>query len=90
MIELDIVLEFGTRRRVADDHAEDVIRQVDDLIRRPTAPAQHVVEVVGVLVVALLDEDPGRPYGQGFTYLDGTWYLAGRYSDRLTAFQFPP
>ena len=39
---------------------------------------------------ALPDEEPGRPYGQGFTFLDGTLYLAGRYSDRLTAFQFPP
>ena len=43
-----------------------------------------------VRTYALPDEEPGRPYGQGFTYLDGTWYLAGRYSDRLTAFEFPP
>ena len=39
---------------------------------------------------ALPDEEPGRPYGQGFTYLDGTWYLVGRYSDRLTEITFPP
>ncbi len=39
---------------------------------------------------ALPDEAPGKPYGQGFTYLDGKWYLAGRYSDRLTEIEFPP
>ncbi len=36
------------------------------------------------------DEEPGKPYGQGFTYLDGKWYFAGRYSDRLTEIDFPP
>ena len=35
------------------------------------------------------DEEPGKPYGQGFTYLDGRWYFAGRYSDRLTEIAFP-
>ncbi len=36
------------------------------------------------------DEAPGKPYGQGFTQLDGKWYFAGRYSDRLTEIEFPP
>ena len=39
---------------------------------------------------AMPDEEPGRPYGQGFTYLDGKWYFAGRYSDRLTEIEFAP
>ncbi len=39
---------------------------------------------------AMPDEETGKPYGQGFTYLDGKWYFVGRYSDRLTEIAFPP
>ena len=39
---------------------------------------------------AMPDEEPGKPYGQGFTNLDGAWYFAGRNSDRLTEIAFPP
>lgn len=39
---------------------------------------------------AMPDEEPGRPFGQGFTRLDGRWYFAGRYSDRVSELEFPP
>ncbi|MCH8008698.1 MAG: hypothetical protein IIC91_07515 [Chloroflexi bacterium] len=39
---------------------------------------------------AMPDEESEQPYGQGFTYLEGKWYFAGRYSDRLTEIAFPP